>query len=54
MGLMIYVEGFDVTNSCCDSIHTEYDVTRAVCVMSYREWSGISDTLGLMTQIQWM
>ena len=34
----LYIEGYNVTNSCCDSMHTEYDVTRRVCMMSYREW----------------
>ena len=35
---MLYIEGYNVINSCCDRMHTEYDVTRIVCVMSYREW----------------
>ena len=35
---MLYIEGYNVINICCDSMDTEYDVTRIVCVMSYREW----------------
>ena len=35
---MLYIEGYDVINSCCDSLHTEYDVTCIVGVMSYIEW----------------
>ena len=35
---MLYIEGYNVINICCDSMYTEYDVTRIVCVMSYREW----------------
>ena len=35
---MLYIEGYNVINICCDSMHTEYDVTRIVCVISYREW----------------
>ena len=38
MSVMLYVQGYDVINSCHYSRHTEYDVTRIVCVMSYREW----------------
>ena len=34
---MLYIEGSNVINSCCDSMHTEYDVTCIVCVISYRE-----------------
>ena len=30
--------GVYVINICCDSMDTEYDVTRIVCVMLYREW----------------
>ena len=54
LGVMLYIEGYNVINSCCYSMHREYDVTRIVWAMSYREWYGITDTLGLMTQIQWM
>ena len=35
--VMLYTEGYDVINSCFDSMHTEYDVTHIVCVISYRE-----------------
>ena len=35
---MLYIEGYNVINICCDSMDTEYDVTCIVCVMSYREW----------------
>ena len=35
---MLYIDGYNVINSCCDSMHNEYDVTRIVCVISYREW----------------
>ena len=35
---MLCIEGYNVINICCDSMDTEYDVTRIVCVMSYREW----------------
>ena len=38
LGVMLYIEGYYVINICCDSIDTEYDVTRIVCEMSYREW----------------
>ena len=38
LGVMLYIEGYNVINICCDSMDTEYDVTRIVCVMSYREW----------------
>ena len=38
LDMMLYIEGYNVINSCCDSRHTEYDATRRVCVMSYREW----------------
>ena len=38
LGVMLYTEGYDVINSCSDSMHTEYDVTHIVCVISYREW----------------
>ena len=38
LGVMLYTEGYDVTNNCFDSMHTEYDVTHIVCVISYREW----------------
>ena len=50
LGAMLYIEGSNVINSCCDSMHTEYDVTCIVCVMSYREWlcykwyTGFDDT----------
>ena len=53
-GVMLYIEGYNVVNICCGSMDSEYDVTRIVCVMSYREWVGITDTVSLMTQIQWM
>ena len=52
--VMLYIEGYSVINSCCYSMHREYDVTHIVRAMSYREWYGITDTLSLMTQIQWM
>ena len=35
---MLYIEGYYVINSHGDSMHTEYDVKRIECVMSYREW----------------
>ena len=38
LGVMLYIEEHNILNSCCNSMHTEYDVTRRVCVMSYREW----------------
>ena len=38
LGVMLYTEGYDVINSCCDSMPTEYEVTGIVCVMTYREW----------------
>ena len=38
LGVMLYIEGYNVIKVCCDSMDTEYDVTRIVCVMSYREW----------------
>ena len=38
LDVMLYIEGYNVINICCDSMDIEYDVTRIVCVMSYREW----------------
>ena len=38
LGVTLYIEGYYVLNICCDSMDTEYDVTRIVCVMSYRQW----------------
>ena len=38
LGVMLSIEMYNVINSCCDSMHTELDVPRIVCVMSYREW----------------
>ena len=38
LGVMLYIEGCNVINSCYDSMHTEYDVTCIVFVMSYRDW----------------
>ena len=38
VGLMLSIEGYNDINICWDSMDTEYDVTRIVCVMSYREW----------------
>ena len=38
LGGILYIEAYNVINICCDSMDTEYDVTRIVCVMSYREW----------------
>ena len=35
---MLYIEGYNVINICCDSMVTEYDVTHIVCVMTYRVW----------------
>ena len=35
---MLYIEGYNVITICCDSMDTEYDVTRIVCVISYRVW----------------
>ena len=52
--VMLYIEGYNVINSCSYSMHREYDVTRIVWAMSYREWYGKIDTLSLMTQTQWM
>ena len=37
LDLMLYIEGYNVINSCCDSMHTEEDVTHIVYVISYRE-----------------
>ena len=37
-GVMLYIAGYNVINSFCDSMHTEYHVTGTVFVMSYREW----------------
>ena len=37
LGVMLYIEGYNVINICCDSMDTEYDVIGIVCVMSYRE-----------------
>ena len=31
LGVKLYIEVFNVLNSCFDSINTEYDVTRMVC-----------------------
>ena len=39
LGVKLYIEVCNVLNSCCDSMHTEYDVTRIVCVMSFRGWA---------------
>ena len=50
LGVKLYIEVCNVLNSCCDSKHTEYDVTTIVFVMSYREWvwynwyPGVDDT----------
>ena len=38
LGLMLYIDGYNVINSCYNSMHTEYNFTRIVRVMSYREW----------------
>ena len=38
LSVMLYIEGYNVINSFCESMHTEYDVTRIVCVISLREW----------------
>ena len=38
LGVKLYIKGYNVINIFCDSMDTEYDVTRIVCVMSYREW----------------
>ena len=38
LAVMLYIEGYNVINICFDSMDTEYDVTRILCVMSYREW----------------
>ena len=35
LDLMLYIEGYNVINNCCDRRHIEYDATRIVCVMSY-------------------
>ena len=40
LGVMLYIEGYNVINSCCDSMHTEYDVRDIGFVISYREWMG--------------
>ena len=46
LGVMLYTEGYYVINRCCDSMHTEYDVTHIMCVMSY---------IGcVMSWMQWM
>ena len=34
LGVILYIEGYNVINSGGDSMHTEYDVTCIVCVMS--------------------
>ena len=31
LGVKLYIEVCNVLNSCCDSMHTEYDVTCIVC-----------------------
>ena len=54
LGVMLYIDGYNVINSCCDSMHNEYDVTRIVCVISYREWEWCKWYPGFVTQIQWM
>ena len=38
LGVKLYIELCSVLKSCCDSMHTEYDVTRIVWVISNREW----------------
>ena len=38
LGVMLYIEAYNVINICFGSMDTEYDVRRIVCVMSYREW----------------
>ena len=38
LGVMLYIKGYNVINICFDIMDTEYDVTRTVCVTSYREW----------------
>ena len=38
LGVKLWIEVCNVLNSCCESMHTEYDVTCIVCVMSYRGW----------------
>ena len=35
---MLYIEWYNVINICFDIMDTEYDVTRIVCVTSYRGW----------------
>ena len=54
LGVMLYIEGYNVIYICCDGVDTEYDVTRIVCVMTYREWVWYNRYVSLMTQIQWM
>ena len=31
LGVKLYIQVCNVLNSCCDSMHTENDVTRIVC-----------------------
>ena len=45
LGVMLYIDWYNVINCCCYSMHREYDVTRIAWAMSYREWYGITDTL---------
>ena len=54
LGVMLYTEGYNVINICCDSMDTEYDVTRIVCVWCHIESGcGITDIVSLTKQIQW-
>ena len=38
LGVMLYIVGYNLINHCCYSMRREYDVTRIVWAMSYREW----------------
>ena len=37
LGVMLYIEGYNLINCCCYSMRREYDVTYIVWAMSYRE-----------------
>ena len=53
MDVMSYLYGCDVIKCSCDVMHTECDVIHIVCNVIESGCNTI-DTLGLMTQIQWM
>ena len=49
--LMSYIKWCDVLNCECDDTCSAYDVIHIVAVMSYIQWVGKIDPLGVMTQI---